>query len=98
MRKIVFLAVISAVILSCQKTKQKTSEVQERPVEIVTNREDISQCESIIRDSAFMDVKGDTAWHQVNKHTIEIKIGKNCYLRKENADGVVISVKYHYNY
>ena len=36
MRKIVFLAVISAVILSCQKTKQKTSEVQERPVAILT--------------------------------------------------------------
>lgn len=98
MRKILFLTVLSAVVLSCQKTKQKASGVQERPVEIVTNREDILQCESVIRDSAFMDAKGDTAWHQVNKYTTEVKIGKNCYLRKENTDGIVISVKYHYNY
>ena len=98
MRKIIVLTVLSAVVLSCQKTKQMASGVQERPVEIVTNREDISQCESIIRDSTFMDAKGDTAWHQVNKYTTEIKIGKNCYLRKENADGIVISTKYHYNY
>ena len=98
MRKIIFLVVMLAVVLSCQKTKQKDSESNERPIEIVFNNEDISQCEKVIRDSAFMDAKGDTAWHQVNKYTTEIKIGKNCYLRKENADGIVISVKYHYNY
>ena len=98
MRKIIVLAVLSAVVMSCKESKPKSADRQNEVVEILMNREDISQCENIVKDSSYMDAKGDTAWHQVNKYTTEIKIGENCYLRKENADGIVISVKYHYNY
>lgn len=98
MKKFIILAVMSAVMLSCQISKSKDSNKQSEAFEIIMNREDISQCENIVKDSSYMDSKGDTAWHRINKHTIEIKMGKNCYLLRENADGLIISAKYHYKY
>ena len=92
---IVFLTVLS--FLGCKEAKKPAKDYVQESTEKLMSIDDIFNLEDIIADSSLMNAQGDTAWRKVNDQLIRIKMGDNCYLRKETKDGSVTNFTYRYD-
>ena len=98
MRKSIFIVSLAILfLLSCKEFKKPAKDYILESTEKLMSIDDICKVEDIIADSSLMNAQGDTAWRKVNDQLIRIKMGDNCYLRKETKDGSVTNYTYRYD-
>ena len=94
MRKLLFLFLSAVIAAGCQQAKRSVD--VSASVEKLMSVDEIYKIEHVIADSSFLNAKGDTAWRRINDKIIRVKIGDNCYLRRETKEGTVTNFTYGY--
>lgn len=103
--KIILGCVCATALLACKETKKSLHDnvgtdkalTSESVIDDMVDIDEIGTIEGVIADSSYMEAKGDTAWRRINDQMIRVRIGKNCYLRKETKDANVTSLTYKYD-
>lgn len=87
---------LAALTVGCQQAKKPEPIDVSASVKILMSVDEIYKIEHVIADSSFLNAKGDTAWRRLNTKLIRVKIGENCYIRRETKDGTVTAFTYGY--